>query len=303
MFQFKLMAYNKGQWQYEKGHHSLSGLLVYTHELYRHDMWRILRIADNVVIVASKEQPAPAATPSPEPTPEPVASEPQAAPTVGDEPIVILNPHYEYELQIYKAKQWMQHESSNSVSLLMPYVRWHQSTIPQIGYNWRIVRASDLKIIAQKYIPQAAHPVADEAVSSSAIPVADDKPIFLDTRGGKLITLHGKPFLQTIWTHRNPGGGNIVSGHNRGKKRTQSRKNSPKIGQFKAKGSPKVYPSMNIERRTPEAANWRNKRHLANRVAMPIPTITGAELLQQAGLTLLPKPKRLTRHLEGRRAA
>ena len=55
-----------------------------------------------------------------------------------------------------------------------------------------------------------------------------------------------------------------------------------------------------MERNTPLAAKWREKRNLANAVAMPQPTITGLELLQRAQLTLVPK---LTRTLETRRRA
>lgn len=59
----------------------------------------------------------------------------------------------------------------------------------------------------------------------------------------------------------------------------------------------------NIEKNTPKAQDWRKRRNLANAVNMPIPTITGAELLARGqGLTVLPKPKQLTRVLEGRAA-
>lgn len=89
---------------------------------------------------------------------------------------------------------------------------------------------------------------------------------------------------------RNPGGGNLPSGHGRGKKRTQSQK-SATVKRFKAH---KVSTIM-MERNTPAALKLRDKWALQNKVNVPIPTITGAELL---GLHVVEKPKRLTRYLE-----
>jgi hypothetical protein len=65
-------------------------------------------------------------------------------------------------------------------------------------------------------------------------------------------------------------------------------------------GAKRQHVAVTLEHKTDAAKALREKRNLANAVAMPTPTITGAELLAR-GLQLAIVPKPLTRFLESRK--
>ena len=99
----------------------------------------------------------------------------------------------------------------------------------------------------------------------------------------------------SIWTHRLPSGSIVpTNGHSRTPSR-QKRDYKPTMSKYTQ--------MANMERATPLAAKWREKHNLHNATAMPLPAITGAELLAR-GLQVVQKPKALTRTLEtGKRRA
>lgn len=111
------------------------------------------------------------------------------------------------------------------------------------------------------------------------------------------------------------GGGNMVTGHSRNKPRKpKPRNNAPRNAKSQDNGVQAVstpiteirrhsarnrrQASPMLERKTQAAKDWHKMRILHNATAVPIPPITGAELLQTAGLTLVPKARKLTRVLE-----
>lgn len=273
---------------------SLVNALKSTRELVNR-MWRIVRISDGTVIAFSKNAYAEPATPAP------VVAAQQAEGGVTSEAV------NEYVLISEDPKG-----VSLPFEIFGDYGRCLRFARKATSYqytNWKIVRLSDDKVLTQnKYAPKT---LPDPAPDKPQRPTMQTQhqawyekqslntdAIIAAVLDQWIATTESDPQPPTPKTTRlsNPGGGNIPNGHNRGNPR--NRKNS---AQFKAQRSHKVSFTMNganIEQNTPKAQMWRNKRHLANRVAMPIPAITGAELMQQASLTLL--PKRLTRVLESR---
>lgn len=201
-------------------------------------------------------------------------------------------------LQMKRRGEWIMLTDSahrKALDILRDEAKSKYGVIAKNNYEWRIIRMSDKVAIAYSKnayaAPQASTPAADSPASgeqgSSVFKWSHNfndalRPQLTDWRGSQ----------QAAWLFAERTG---VTGHGRpSRNRSNSRQN-------KAKGSRKLSSTMNIERRTPEALKLRQKWALQNKVNIPQPSITGAELLQAGQqLTVLPK---LTRTLERRRAA
>lgn len=298
------------------------------------DVWRIIRREDNMVIAQSKATFAPAVTSTPAPEAAQAervagAESPVARFQVFNNVIDCDPMSFDEETDVIEHLREYRDEGENLRGYLVV-----EHTVARAFYLQNLVESINAETWLAEHAPDADSEIPFAAGVDDSEPVFiitdDNDPVMTEIRdairaslpvaseptdegvfkvGDTLIgqaniythnandmprpvAIDWRRIHQATWlfTEREN-----VTGHGRTSRNRENARKGAKNAKTTRNGSTLVM----MEKNTENAAKWREKRNLANAVAMPQPTITGAELLAR-GIQLVEKPKPMTRTLETR---